>query len=571
MKKVVIIRASAKSEHIPYRFTIDISGKTILEHIVTRLRKSSFVDDIVIATTSESYEQPIFEQAERLGVSCYAGDYDYFLSRVYHAAHDAEAELVIKIQGNAPIIDVGEMDFLIEEHFRKNVKYSYNEHYHGIVYGMGCEIIDMQLLEHGYHHINAPHLRSEGTVVFKEILDAKDIFKPNYEEFRPNYRAAIFIPIDVVLISQYLAEYPDGGNYKEYIKFLDAHPSLVRLHEKASTPTEETGLEKLILFPEKLNNIQKAMTTGYDASYPISVELSLSNRCNLRCIYCSDMKLRNRSQTDLDLNVLNALLNDLKANGCHGIVIEGGGEPTLYPHFNKVIKIIRDIDLSVGLITNGLLMPYKDIINDFDWIRISLDAGDREEFLKLKGIDGFDKIMENIRYIAQQDTTCGVGYVVTKNNYKKLEELIYRLRRYDVDYIQLRPVIDHPKLRSDVNLDFLKKYSTPKFSIFLNPMTENLDHGNAGLPCLAHSLSTVVTADGDVFLCGRLNIHERWEALGNIYHHSFKDIWNGEKRKDQIEAVEDPILCKKMCPTCRMTKYNKLLNRAYNIRTKDFI
>ena len=94
--------------------------------------------------------------------------------------------------------------------------------------------------------------------------------------------------------------------------------------------------------------------------------------------------------------------------------------------------------------------------------------------------------------------------------------------------------------------------------------------GMAGFPVL-HSLTTVITADGRVYLCGRLNIYPWIESLGNINKESFRDIWFGGKRRSQAKMALDCEFNRKYCPNCRLTKFNQLFERIRKIRTKNFI
>ncbi|MBU0513599.1 MAG: SPASM domain-containing protein, partial [Proteobacteria bacterium] len=122
-----------------------------------------------------------------------------------------------------------------------------------------------------------------------------------------------------------------------------------------------------------------------------------------------------------------------------------------------------------------------------------------------------------------------------------------------------------------VDLSFLKKYETENFAVMISAMAENLVQGNAGLPCLAHSLSSVVTADGAVYICGRLNILDTWEPIGNLQRQSFGAVWRSEKRREQVRRINDPQFCRAHCPRCRMTKYNVLLDKMGRMRTRNFI
>ncbi|MDR0356304.1 MAG: radical SAM protein [Deltaproteobacteria bacterium] len=341
---------------------------------------------------------------------------------------------------------------------------------------------------------------------------------------------------------------------------------------------DEIGLEKILLFPDKLVSLNKNLS-GLDPSYPISVELSLTSQCNLKCIWCSDLKSRALCPDRLDLAVLERLFDDLSAGGTRGVTIEGGGEPVLSPHFVLAAELALNKGLSVGLISNGtrLFVPSMDpdFYARFQWIRLSLDASNEKQYLRLKGRDHFAELLTSLARLASLSPkpTLGVGYVLTNQNDDpdSLRRLAGRLRDLGADYLHLRPVVDHPELVSSRPPLDLKELETENFSINVSALTDNKKTGNDGLPCLAHSLSTVITADGSVFLCGRLNDDPATGAMGNLLENSFSEIWRGQSRRRWSRWAAKGDYCLKHCPQCRMTKYNRLLADLKRIKTCDFI
>lgn len=345
---------------------------------------------------------------------------------------------------------------------------------------------------------------------------------------------------------------------------------------------DEIGLEKIMLFPEKIPGLGLNLV-GVDPFYPVSVELSLTSRCNLSCVWCSDLKSRALCPDRLDLGDLDRLFGDLASGGTKGVTIEGGGEPTLWPDFVAGTELARAKGLSVGLITNGTkLFPLgreAGFYSNFQWIRLSLDAYGPDLYEKLKGRDGFDVLLNSLSKLAKIKSrpVLGVGYVLTSLNDdpEGLRALAIKLRDLGADYLHLRPVVDHDEMAShrdpQVILDRLLDLETPFFSVNAKALIENQIFGNDGLPCLAHSLSTVITADGSVFLCGRLNDDPATGSMGNIKNDYFKDIWGGEKRREQVAWSAKGEYCLKNCPQCRMTKYNRLLHNLKRVKTPDFI
>lgn len=89
--------------------------------------------------------------------------------------------------------------------------------------------------------------------------------------------------------------------------------------------------------------------------------------------------------------------------------------------------------------------------------------------------------------------------------------------------------------------------------------------------CFAHSLTSIISGDGSVYLCGRLNIYNWLKPIGNINTESFNEMWNGEERIKQSKMVCDASFCEKNCLQCRITKFNELIERMKNTKSKHFI
>ena len=336
----------------------------------------------------------------------------------------------------------------------------------------------------------------------------------------------------------------------------------------------EVSLAKLLLFPAKLAALQ---APGPDLEFPVSVELSLTSQCPQNCLWCSDRSLRSRSPDRLDLGLLDRLFADLARGGTRGVTIEGGGEPTHSPLFPGAARAARARGLAVGLITNGLNLFRPGLSLDdyrgFEWIRVSLDATEPETYRALKGTDGFAEVMANLGRLAalRPGLTLGAGYVLTNQNDhpEALARLAETLRGLGLDYLHIRPVVDHPAMVSRRDLGFLR--AEGDFSVNLAALADNAASGNGNLPCLTHSLSSVIGADGLVWLCGRLNADPAARPLGDLARAGFAEIWAGDERRRQANLAASAEFCRIHCPPCRLTKYNRLIHRLARLKTRHFI
>lgn len=333
---------------------------------------------------------------------------------------------------------------------------------------------------------------------------------------------------------------------------------------------------KLLLNNEKVNSILDVGRGNKesDEQFPISVELHLTDCCNLKCEWCTDKRLRNNKAT-LEIKVIESLLREFGEHGT-GVTLEGGGEPTLYPQFGEVTAIGERFGVDMGLISNGTV-DISDCAEKLKWIRISLDSSTREEYIGEKGIDCFERVLKNLEKISAarnpQKTFVGVGYVLTTRNQGNLLGLIKELDAMGVDYIYLRPVEEAgditPALESLLDLRKRLAELTAKTRIrYMLTITDRVINRNAGLPCIAHSLTSIIHANGEVALCEKRR--QDGIILGNLYKESFGDIWHSSYRKQISQKLLDPE-CQKGCSACRMTGFNMLFNQLEKVHTGHFI
>jgi spore coat polysaccharide biosynthesis protein SpsF (cytidylyltransferase family)/MoaA/NifB/PqqE/SkfB family radical SAM enzyme len=566
----IIIQATNKSPVMEAKALVSIKeGYTVLAYLVERLQKA-WNGPIVLATTTEKHDESLYNEGLRLGIDVFRGEQANLVKRLYDVANQLKCLSFVRVYGNYPLTDIASMENLIEQHLKWGVLYSYNGHRNGVLWGMECEVLNLECLEQLLNMNLNPEQLETATFFVRQNPERFPQYRMESRILRPSYKVALETFKDLILI-QDIVRHIDNPDMASVINYLDDHPILA--NSNFENPAQEVGLEKLFIHPQKIEALVK-VNEQPDNSYPISVELSLTNRCNLKCVYCSDRELRDRQgiRESLDKNTLFGLFDDLKEGGTKGIVIEGGGEPTMHPDFEEIVNYIDKIGLASGLITNGTRRISPEILKKLEWIRVSLDASTPIEYETLKKVDYFEEVLTNIYSYARYCPTVGIGYVVTNQNISQLETLVMRLREYGASYIQLRPVVDCPELYPDgEDINYLNFYQAADYAIITDGMRENACGGNNQLPCWAHSLTTVITAEGSVYLCGRLNIYDWVKPIGNICEESFRQIWLGQERHWQAKQVLDASFCLQYCPQCRISKFNQLVYRMQNLKTPNFI
>ena len=105
MKIVATIEARMSSSRLPGKVLLPALGRPMLQHLLERLRAVPSLNDIVLATTTNAADDVLVAFAESQGVRVYRGSEDDVMSRVIGAADSADADVIVEITGDCPIID----------------------------------------------------------------------------------------------------------------------------------------------------------------------------------------------------------------------------------------------------------------------------------------------------------------------------------------------------------------------------------------------------------------------------------------------------------------------------------
>lgn len=153
MKTASIIQARTSSTRLPGKVLKSLpfnSDVTVLEQVVKRLKKSSKVDEIVIATTLDSDDDDIVKIAEKESVKWFRGSKEDVLSRYYFAAKESKTDIVVRITSDCPCIDRDIVDRCITVHNKENSDYTTNCLKRTFPHGLDVEVFNFSALEEAY-------------------------------------------------------------------------------------------------------------------------------------------------------------------------------------------------------------------------------------------------------------------------------------------------------------------------------------------------------------------------------------------------------------------------------------
>src|SRR4051812_28137816 len=111
------------STRLPGKILKEVLGKPLLEYQIERVKRSRLINQMVIATTLKDNEQPIIDLCTRLSVDYYRGSEADVLSRYFEAAQQYEANVVVRLTSDCPLIDPDTIDHIITNYLENPHNY----------------------------------------------------------------------------------------------------------------------------------------------------------------------------------------------------------------------------------------------------------------------------------------------------------------------------------------------------------------------------------------------------------------------------------------------------------------
>ena len=318
--------------------------------------------------------------------------------------------------------------------------------------------------------------------------------------------------------------------------------------------------------------------------YPFDAVWELTSACNLRCKHCYIQSRDNAycSENDLSdedmLEVAKILTDYFQINH----VTLTGGEPFLRKNILDIIKILKEVNTSIYIQTNGTLLDDKiiktlsELLNpNMDIVQVSLDGllSGSHNFIRGKNI--YSKVIESITKMVEAGIFVSVNCTMTKFNYYEIENLLLMcneigVKRFTVTKLKvttdkqkdfeltneevfatLAKLIDlkqNKKLQIYTNLlcfSFIKLVNDTTVRKILSEYIDEIKPKTPPKYLNCHRGDTVsIKPDGKIYLCP--DVVSDKALLGDLKTQNIADIWDNVENHPLFEFRKfDKMECKK--------------------------
>lgn len=177
MKFVAIVQARVGSMRLPNKVMRLINGVPMIEIILRRLKRSKKLNDIIVATSDENNNTNLVNHVKNLGFSYIKGSEEDVLDRYYEAAKHINADVIVRITGDCPLVDPILVDEFITKFKESNVDYYSNTLSPTFPDGLDVELIRFEALKKAHIESTKQSHREHVTTYIK---DSDKFLKKNH-------------------------------------------------------------------------------------------------------------------------------------------------------------------------------------------------------------------------------------------------------------------------------------------------------------------------------------------------------------------------------------------------------
>jgi glutamate-1-semialdehyde 2,1-aminomutase len=183
MKVVAVVQARMSSTRLPNKVMLQVGGVPLIERLLARLSKANSLDSIIVATSDDPRNEPLIKHVKRLGWDCFVGDEKDVLDRYYRAAKTANADVVVRITGDCPLIDAELVDQAVAEFKRSKADYLSNVEPATFPDGLDVEVFGFDALETAWREASdpmdrehvTPYIRRSSKFAKGSLLNSEDL------------------------------------------------------------------------------------------------------------------------------------------------------------------------------------------------------------------------------------------------------------------------------------------------------------------------------------------------------------------------------------------------------------
>lgn len=232
MKIVAIIQARTGSSRLPGKVLRDIHGESMLARVVNRVRRARSLDELLVATSDCSADDLIVEECRRCSIPVFRGHERDVLDRYLRAARCTNADTVVRITSDCPLIDPEITDRTIRAFLAECPDYASNVMARTYPRGLDTEVMSVHTLERAWRHADQSHQRAHVTPYIYEHPELFKLLGVTGDADYSQHRWTVDTTEDLEFVREIYARLENQPDFlwRDVLVLLEREPELIEIN-----------------------------------------------------------------------------------------------------------------------------------------------------------------------------------------------------------------------------------------------------------------------------------------------------------------------------------------------------
>lgn len=231
---LAVIQARMSSTRLPGKVLKDVLGEPMVIRQLERIGRSKLIDQIVVATSTETSDDPLAAAVETAGYKVFRGSLDDVLSRFQTLRNELNPTHIVRLTADCPLTDSEVIDDIIKQHIDTKVDYTSNVISRTFPRGLDAEVFTvaaldrlstLELSEDEHEHVTLGFYKRPGEFTLTNYAGSENNSHLRWTVDNPeDYEFALWV---------YGELYPtnEAFNSADILALLDRHPERILIED----------------------------------------------------------------------------------------------------------------------------------------------------------------------------------------------------------------------------------------------------------------------------------------------------------------------------------------------------
>lgn len=235
---VAIIQARMGSTRLPGKVLKKIGDLPMLWHVYERTNCASFLNKIVVVTSTESQDNVIADFCADHDIQYYRGSETDVLDRYYQTASNIDADTVVRLTADCPFLDPATVNRVVRAYQESSAEYVTNTFEYTYPDGLDVEVFGVPTLKTAWEEASTSEerehvttwIRNSGTVDTENVRNPIDIETYEFAKSDTIPRWSVDYPEDLEFVRKVYTRLTNRGHWlfgqSSILELLEKNPQL---------------------------------------------------------------------------------------------------------------------------------------------------------------------------------------------------------------------------------------------------------------------------------------------------------------------------------------------------------